>query len=65
VVAAVDDSKGKIETVTKEVAEMKAILRALKPIAKWVAGGIWTLVTGVAAFLLTLAGMWAKHRFNW
>jgi len=65
VVAAVDDSKTKIESITREVAEMKAMLRAVKPIAKSVAAGIWTLVCGVAAFLLTIAGMWAKHHFGW
>lgn len=65
VVAAVDDSKTKIENVAKEVAEMKAMLRTVKPIAKSVAAGIWTLVCGVAAFLLTVAGMWMKHHFGW
>ncbi len=64
-VAAVDDSKTKIENVAKEVAEMKAMLRTVKPIAKSVAAGIWTLVCGVAAFLLTVAGMWMKHHFGW
>jgi hypothetical protein len=44
---------------------MKAMLRTVKPIAKSVAAGIWTLVCGVAAFLLTVAGMWMKHHFGW
>lgn len=63
--ATVDDSKTKIEALVAELGQVKAMLKVVKPIGKWIAIGVWAIVCGVTGFLLTLAGMWAKHHFGW
>jgi hypothetical protein len=56
--ASSQDTKQKVESIGKDVLELKTRLNTLEPIAVWIARGIWTLVCGVAAFLLTVLGMW-------
>jgi hypothetical protein len=55
----------KLGQTSSDVASIKTTLETLKPIAKSVGRAIWTLVTIVATFGLTVLGMWLKHKMGW
>ena len=63
--AAVDDTKGKIEAIAKDVTETKAKFDILKPIARTISKGIWAVFLLLLTFGLSVLGMWMKHHFSW
>lgn len=63
--AAVDDTKGKIEAIAKDVTETKAKFDILKPIARTISKGIWAVFLLLLTFGLSVLGMWMKHHFAW
>lgn len=63
--AAVDDSKGKIEAISKDVTETKAKFDILRPIARSVSRGVWAVLLLLGSFGLTVLGMWLKHHYGW
>jgi hypothetical protein len=64
-VAAVDDSKTKIEGISKEVADAKAKVDILKPILAGASKGVWAIFLLLTTFGLSVLGMWLKHHYSW
>lgn len=65
ITAAVDDSKAKIEAVSKDVTEAKAKFDTLKSVVSWASKGVWAVFGLLLTFALTVLGMWLKHRNGW
>ncbi len=65
ITATVDDSKTKIEAISKDVTETKAKFEMLKPLAKTISKGVWALFLLLLSFGLTVLGMWLKHHYGW
>jgi hypothetical protein len=63
--ATVDDSKTKIETLSREFTEAKTRFDTLLPIAKSIAKTLKGILAAICLFLLSLLGMWVKHHFGW
>jgi hypothetical protein len=65
VVAAVDDSKTRIEALARDVSEAKTKFDTWKPIATWLVRGVWAVFVLFLTFSLSVLGMWMKHHFGW
>jgi len=65
ITAAVDDSKTKIESNSKDLVEIKAKIDILERIGKAMSKGIWAIFLLLLTFGLSVLGMWMKHHFNW
>lgn len=63
--ATVDDSKTKIEFLSREFTETKAKFSTLVPIAKTIAGTLKGILAAICVFGLSILGMWMKHHFGW
>jgi hypothetical protein len=65
ITAAVDDTKTKIEAISKDVVETKAKFEMLKPFARAISKGVWAIFILLLTFGLSVLGMWLKHHYGW
>jgi hypothetical protein len=63
--AAVDDSKAKIETLSRDFIAAKAKFDLLLPIAKTAATLLKGILAALCLFGLTVFGMWLKNHYGW
>ena len=64
-VPSTEDSQNKIESISRDVVQLKSQLAVLLPLAKSIGKSLQALVGGVLVFLLTVLGMWIKHHMGW
>lgn len=64
-VAAADDSKSKIEQLSKDVVEARAKFETLKSVVSRVSKGVWAIFLLLLTFGLSVFGMWLKHHNGW